>query len=654
MPKDERPPEEHAACSEPQQCALLKARNPGAFEEIKKAARGGSWEPSGCMWAEPDCSMAGGESLVRQILHGGNFLADEFGIESARVSIRDASGISAALPQIMGKAGVRELEIGLPHDFPHSVFSWEGIDGTRIFSRRASAGSTDARELPVWIGELPGGSEPRRALPRNQKGNCKSEILLGEAEFFDVVSSGGYEVQANAGEENRAAHDVIGINAGTSAAYLDRAWKLLLSNQSRTRSVSDESVRDYAKIATLARAVLEPARASVAARIDTSGSANPLIVFNTTSFTRSEVVSLRDGTPIHVEVPPCGYAVIDADGQRPVASFAAPVEVFDRRRILALDNGMLRIIFNRDGDVDSIRDHRADREVLAPNHCGNVFQANEIIGGLESIEVIESTPLRATVRTVRRFGSGSSITQRISLCAGSARIDFDTEADWREQHAFLKVAFPLNVRSARATCEIPYGHVERPTHFNTCQDLPRCNGSPQKWADLSEPDYGVALLNDCKLGCEISGNVMRLMLLQASDAARGHHQFTYSLLPHVGDLRAARVIQAACALNIPLQVVPTISQKGELPELQSFFQVDRPGVIVKAIKRAEKENAVIVRLYEAYGTRGQVTLSTRLPLERAFTADLMERTIAPLDFAHGKVTFGVSPFEIITLKFPLA
>ena len=131
----------------------------------------------------------------------------------------------------------------------------------------------------------------------------------------------------------------------------------------------------------------------------------------------------------------------------------------------------------------------------------------------------------ARVRFVRRFGA-STITQVVRLAAGSRRLDFDTDVDWHESTPLLKVAFPVDVPLGRATYEIQFGHLERPTHENTTWDEARFEVCAHRWADLSEPGYGVALLNDCKYGYDVHGNVMRLSLLRAPtwpdpDADRG-------------------------------------------------------------------------------------------------------------------------------------
>jgi alpha-mannosidase len=571
---------------------------------------------------------------------------------------------------------------------------FEGLPKVRLekASEFLAKAKADAIDLPVWVGELylelHRGTYTTQA--RNKKGNRKSEVLLREAEFFDVLAGrGACQVRPGVVEDHRAPHDVIGRHATTAAGYLERAWKLLLLNQfhdiipgSSIARVYKESVEDYAAIFRLAHAVIEPARRAVAERIDTGAAARPVIAFNTSGFARSEVVSLPDGTPIHIDAPASGYVVVDAAEQRRVASFAHPVEVTERNRVVAIDNGMLRVIIDRaTGNIRSIRDHRRDREVLAPGRAGNVFELHRDlpnrydawdvdpfyleslseVGGVQAVDVVEQTELRAVVRVERAFGE-SSIIQHISLCAGSARIDFDTDIEWQETHKFLKVAFPVNVRSQRATYEIQFGHAERPTHYNTSWDMARFEVCAQRWADLSEGDYGVALLNDCKHGYNIHGNVIRLSLLRAPTAPdpqadRGHHEFVYALLPHAGDFRAGGVIEQACALNMPLHLVetePSVTAQaagaGAAPARRSFFEVDRAGVVIEAVKHAERDESVIVRLYEAHGSRGPVTLTTTLPVKHAFRADLMERAGAPVDCEEGRIAFTVRPFEIVTFK----
>ncbi|KAH8022840.1 hypothetical protein HPB51_006068 [Rhipicephalus microplus] len=170
----------------------------------------------------------------------------------------------------------------------------------------------------------------------------------------------------------------------------------------------------------------------------------------------------------------------------------------------------------------------------------------KILGGskelvLEPATILEQGPLKAAVRVKFTVGVSSVMTQTVIIDAVHPYLRFDTEVEWKENHKFLKVEFPVNILSRRATYEIQFGNVERPTHSNTSWDWAKYEVYGHKWIDLSEHGHGVALLNTCKYGHAVHGNVMRLSLLRAPkspdpEADMGHHKFTYALMPHQGPL----------------------------------------------------------------------------------------------------------------------
>jgi len=545
--------------------------------------------------------------------------------------------------------------------------------------------TAEAKDLPVWVGELylelHRGTYTTQA--KNKLGNRKSEFLLRDAEFFDGIT---YLLQRNrrqtAADPKRAVYDVTGLGesgATTHRAALDRAWKLVLLNQfhdiipgSSIHWVYQDSTRDYETVRQLGESVRDSALATLSALIDTRSFTKPVLVSNTLSFPRREVIDLPGGKPALVAAPASGYTVVETK-TAVTAKPEHPVTATTSSSGITLENGLVRVRINAKGQLASVYDLQNRREALSGN--GNVFRLHEDIPNAwpawdvdvfhkekyedlndnAQIELVENGPLRATVKVVRTFGK-SRLEQRIVLRAGSARIDFPTEVEWQENQKFLKVMFPVDIRAMNATYEIQYGHLERPTHSNTSWDLARFEVCAQKWADLSEPGYGVALLNDCKYGHDIHGNEMVLSLLRSPNspdplADRGHHHFTYALLPHAGDFRAGRVIEEAYALNVPLIVSAAKPGTGSLPPTQSFFQLNRSNVIIEAIKLAEDGGAVIVRLYEAAGARGAVTLTTTLPVEKAWLADLMENELEKVALKNGKVQLDLKPFEIVTLKF---
>jgi alpha-mannosidase len=150
------------------------------------------------------------------------------------------------------------------------------------------------------------------------------------------------------------------------------------------------------------------------------------------------------------------------------------------------------------------------------------------------------------------------IEQKIILNKNSRRIDFETTIDWHETNKMLRVEFPVNVRSSQASFEIQYGHVFRNTHENTSWDMAQFEVVAHKWADISQPNYGVGIINDCKYGHKIKGNVISLNLLRSPktpdpDSDMHEHQFTYALYPHAGTMVQSDLIRQAYQLNIPLE-----------------------------------------------------------------------------------------------------
>lgn len=572
------------------------------------------------------------------------------------------------------------------------------LEKARDFFAKAQA---EAKDLPLWVGELyleyHRGTYTTQAA--NKRGNRKAEFLLRDAEFLAVAA---------------AAFGGRGLSGYPAQPLLD-AWKLTLLNQfhdiipgSSVNEVYRDSDRDYAEIMRLGEKVVSESLTQIAGHIRTEGYTNPvLVVRNYDDWVSGGLVSvpLAEGqNPESVRYgaeAPAAVQIVEEGGKR-VALFAeqtleeghgytvydlsnAPAEQVNEFVVTPalLDNGTLRVEFDTDGLITRIYDQVAEREVMVPGERGNQLQlfkdrplaydawdvdifyqetGPRVLTELDSAEVVEEGPVRGAIRFTRRFGQ-SKIVQTIRLNTGSKRLDFSTEVDWHESHLFLKAAFPVAIRSPKASYEIQYGHVERPTHYNTSWDLARFEVAAQKWADLSENGYGVALLNDCKYGHDTFGSTLRLSLLRSPKAPdpqadMGHHTFTYSLLPHTGTLQEGHVIEEAMQLNVPPRVLPLpAGQPGILPSEQLFFAVDQEGVLLEAVKKAEREDAIIVRLYEAFGGRGTVTLKTTLPIASASACDLMERAGASVSVVEvdgmKAISFQIAPFEIVTFKLQL-
>jgi alpha-mannosidase len=559
------------------------------------------------------------------------------------------------------------------------------IEFARDFFQKAEL---DAKDLPVWVGELyleyHRGTYTTQA--HNKKGNRKSEFLLHDAEMLACVQPYGWK--------NYPSEELM------------RLWKLTLLNQfhdiipgSSVEEVYRDSARDYADILQSADKLAGDSLAALGQQIPTEGMHQPVLAFQTTTCPSNPIVEIELPKSIqpssvkfkdHVssvqviekqgkrsaifhaqsDQKQYGYAVYDLLSDVITTDFSLTV---DHK---TLDNGLLRVEFDDNGLISRVYDYEAKREVMNPGEKGNTLQLfndhplnndawdidifykekESIISKLDHVEVTEQGPVRIAIKQSRSTKK-SIISQTIRLAAGSRRIEFVTEIDWHEEHRLLKAAFPVAINSAHATYEIQYGNTERPTHYNTSWDMARFEVAAQKWVDFSEGNYGVALMNDCKYGHDTYDHTLRLTLLRSPKAPdptadMGHHTFTYALMPHPGDYRSGNVIQEAYGLNSPARttLLPA-NQKGNYPQEQSFFSTSVPNVIIESVKKAEKEDALIVRLYEAWNARGSVDIFTSLPFQNAFLCDLMERDIAPLEIEDGCVKYDIKPFEIVTIKY---
>jgi alpha-mannosidase len=218
-------------------------------------------------------------------------------------------------------------------------------------------------------------------------------------------------------------------------------------------------------------------------------------------------------------------------------------------------------------------------------------------------------------------------------------------------HKMLRVAFPMNVRTTEAAFDIQYGYVRRPTHTNTSWEFAQFEVVAHRYADLSDNDYGVALLNDCKYGYKVRENMIDLNLLRSPrepdpDADLGHHEFTYALLPHIGMLIGSAVMAEAEQLNLaPLMLDGYAAKNTILP-----VTVSGTGLSMTVLKKAEKEECLVVRVVE---TLGKTSSGILWATGRVVETNLMEWVDGKPVEVKGEMPMTLAPFEIRTYKvFP--
>jgi alpha-mannosidase len=459
-------------------------------------------------------------------------------------------------------------------------------------------------------------------------------------------------------------------------------------------------------------AILESALDHIADRVSTQGAGIPVVVYNPLSWERTGPVT------VELHAPPAGqrYEARDSAGQLLLSQITGkhpaddsvslevmvkgvPAVGYETIHVAAVpaarpeastlkvagttvENEFFRMkIDPKTGCVTSLVNKADGKESVAANGCGGLLQtfvdrpaqqdAWEIkfdekswdLKQPESVKVIESGPERAVIHISDKFQS-STFDRDVIVRAGSPRVDVDLHADWHENHILLKVGFPSAASSDKATYEIPYGTIERPTTRRNPIEQAMFEVPAMRWGDISNETQGVSLLNASKYGYDAKDNVIRISLLRSPNmpapdnhvADQGVHDMTYALYAHAGDWRAGGTMRQGYELNYPLIALKTEAHAGALPAKRSFARIGPGNVILTVMKKAEDDGALIFRFYEFEGKSAQVKLELPEKASRATEANLMEKRETPVALsADGRsLSLEARPYEIRTVAVTFA
>jgi len=534
------------------------------------------------------------------------------------------------------------------------------------------------KNLPTWYGELY--LEFHRgtytSVGKVKRDNRKAEIMLQVCEFFNSLALR------------------LGIEETYPKEMLNNIWKKVLTNQfhdilpgSSIDGVYEDCDKIYKEVFEKLTKNISDVSNKIAQNIYSTG--DSLVIFNTIGFDRdgiaefkynsnSQLLKLTDfngksyyaqktfkGTYIAKisSVPGAGYIMLAIEEiNKNISSIQ-----WDGKTI---DNGIFNITINSDGTLSSIYDTVQEREVLNGN--GNILETYEdrpyqydaweispyyrekkwILNHETEIKVIEQGPVRICLEFTYKY-LNSIIVQKVFVYQNSRRIDFVTDVDWKEEHILLKAAFPVDIVSQKATYEIQFGAVERPTHTNTSWDTAKFESCAQRWADVSEPNYGVSLLNDSKYGYDIHDNIIRLTLLRSPTFPNsqdiGKHHFTYSLYPYIGSWQKAMVTKEAYDLNTGFYSTVIGKTDSKLSNIYSFINCNTPGIIIETIKQEEDGDNIIVRAYESFGNRTKASFK----LDNKYSiweCNMLEQEEKEVCHEEEEFTIEFKPFEIKTFK----
>ena len=462
---------------------------------------------------------------------------------------------------------------------------------------------------------------------------------------------------------------------------LDRLWKVLLVNQfhdiipgSSIKEVYEVARAEHARALdevvtlqrTLAARLLSPREGSVTAVNTLSGPSREVVLIDPTRGETVDAFTAQEGAR---------EIALDMAGGEVRALTLESTPAPHRDDPLVLENGLIRYEFDRRGRLVRAFDKELSWEVIGADRDGeyeggnaftlyedrpndwdawdiDIFYEEAVSARVEACEYRDATTTGARCGThfTYRFGA-SVIEQYVWLRPGSKRLDFVTRVDWHERHRMLRVAFPTTVQSDFASFEVQYGYVRRSNHRNTSWDMAKFESVGHRWVDLSQPDRGAALLNDCKYGYKVLDGVLDLNLLRSpvnpdADADQGEHTFTYAFLPHCDGVVRASVMEEADSLNRIPRIVPGVPRT---KDVAVPVRIESTGVTLEVVKRAENDDELVIRLVERKGASSTARVQT-VGGHCLVETDLLEHVgEKPVEIACGE-RLSFSPFEIRTFR----
>lgn len=674
----------------------LEKYYPEVFEELKEKVARGQFEPVGAMYIEPDCNVPSAESLIRQCLYGQQTYKRMFGKRVNNAWLPDVFGNSWILPQILKKCGVDYFvsnKMSTWNDtnrFPHNNFIWKGIDGSSVLAcvppthfitwnmpsqiqenweayiDKDSGGQTmnmfgygdggsgcteEMIELMHRFDKLSvmpkcehmGGAE---FLEKNLKDNDSLEIWDGE--LYLEMHRGTFTTKSDLKRINRRLEykfrtaEMLSVLRGeNNTSKITALYKKLLINQfhdilpgSHIRPVYEDAMADYEEIERELDAII-------------GGGAK---YFNTLNFKRDALTfvpnkkgtSSRYGERGNWLIP--DMPALSSANLRKTNYTGEWITIGD-----SVETPYYSVKFNADGSIASLYDKALDREWVKGDFnklkiytdCPGNYDAWDILPNYrdKQIDITVESPLKldqldgecASFKTVLKTEK-STWTMLIRLFRRSRGIEVENIVDWNEKHKLAKAEFTCNVLTRKALCDTSAGFIERDTHRNTTWQQARFETCHHKWADMSQTDCGVALINDGKYGIGFNENTMSLSLLRATirpdvTSDMGTHDFCYMIVPHSDDAVRAGINNLAFQYNVPLV-------KADVAWDYDTFEP----LYLQAMKTAEDGSMTVIRLSEQDGRSGKIRLDKKVKL-----LNMLEDVIGETD------TIEYTPFEIITI-----
>ncbi len=378
------------------------------------------------------------------------------------------------------------------------------------------------------------------------------------------------------------------------------------------------------------------------------------------------------------DMPPHSYCVFDITVNETPSTVKSKLKVTEK----ALENERYTVTLNENGDIGSIYDKEIGKELLsAPvvlgifdNYVGgwlypawevkfkqSIRNHNRIAQLLES-RIIEEGPAKCTIQVIQKCDD-SVFTNNISLSAGSDIVEVQCEFDWNNQRTLCKNVFSFTCTNEEATFDLGLGAIKRGNAKPEIYEVPA-----QKWVDITDKsgEFGVSVLSDCKYGWDkFADNTLRMTVIHTplnnsrpasvqSMMDLGLNRYGYAICAHKG-ADITRVQAAAREFNSPLCAFVADKHTGVLGACYSFADISDNAIIIRAIKKAENTDEIVVRVNEGNNnTHKNVRLSLGNGIVSAREIYASEEHIGDATVKDGSLVFDMNPYEVKSFALTLA
>lgn len=569
---------------------------------------------------------------------------------------------------------------------------------TQFFDDLSERSPEETARLPRWNNELVMtnhgvGSYTSRAFSKRY--NRKNEELADMAERNSVIAS-----------------NVCSL--AYPSKTLETAWKRTIAHTfhdditgTSVQRVYQRSWNDYILSANQLSSCYEAACGEVIKNMDTSWTKGIAVAVNN-SLERDRM------SVVDISVPNVGYKyvrVFDENGREVPSqvnsfdenylyvSFCANVRalgyrIYDvlysyepckmntglRATNNILENYKYIVTINKNGDISSVFDKTLDKEILSKPIR---FELNKYIGDKEypawehtykevmkypwefadkgRVTLVENGPARVTIK-VEQTCNKSTFTYYVSLAAGCQWVSVYNEIEWREFKRILHNGFCFNVRNDKAIFDLGLGAIARGKANKKLYSVPA-----QKWVDLTDAsqEMGVSVFSDSKYGWIMKDEqTLRMTILHSPknffrhDSVQGMMEFGlnkygYAIYSHKGNYTNETQFFARC-FNQPMAAFITNRHQGVLGSDYSFIEINNKNVIIRAIKKAEDSDEIIVRVNEgSFGHVNNATIKLGKGIVSARELYASEEDLGPATVQDGKLVFSLTPYEVKTFAVTL-